>query len=448
MTRKAVHRLPPIVRLAGPFQEFLADRAVAGGLLLACAVIAVIVANSPWSAAYDAFWQTRISIRSGDFALSESLLHWVNDGLMAIFFLSVGLEIKREILVGELSSRSRALLPASAAVGGALAPAAIYLILNSGSAAAAGWGIPIATDIAFVLGVMAVLRDRVPASLQLFLSALAIADDILAVAVIAVFYTAAIDPLALGAAAALWLGLFGLNRLGVRAPLVYAIVGVALWLALLYSGVHATIAGILLAAAVPASTRLDEEGFLERAHTLLHRFARSRSRTARLKTKVEEQRAALQALETAVDQVQPPLHQIEHALQPWVGFAVLPLFALANAGVDLRGGYLAQSLNPVTLGVVLGLVAGKPLGILLGCWAMIRTGCAELPAGTDWRQMGGLACLGGIGFTMSLFVAHLAFGGMRREDAQIGILAGSLLAGLLGAWLLGRIHNSEMAGEV
>ncbi len=442
MIRKAVREHPPIVRLAGPFQEFLADRAIAAGLLLACALVALLVANSPWSAAYDAFWEAQISIRTGDFALADSLLHWVNDGLMAIFFLSVGLEIKREILVGELSSRSQALLPAAAAFGGAMVPAAMYAALNAGTGAAAGWGIPMATDVAFVLGVTTILRDRVPPQLQLFLTALAIADDILAVLVIALFYTTAIDPAALGAAVVLLLGLFGLNWLGVRSPLLYGVSGVALWLAVLYSGLHATIAGVLLAAAVPASTRLDEEGFLRRSRTLLYRFSRSRSRTDRMQQKTEEQQAALQALETAVDHVQPPLHQMEHALQPWVGFVVLPLFALANAGVKISGNLVADLMQPVTLGVALGLVAGKPLGILLASWLAIRAGCAELPRGTSWRQMRALACLGGIGFTMSLFVAHLAFGGVRREDAQIGILAGSLLAGLLGTWLLGRTRRS------
>ena len=441
MIRKAIRRHPPIVRLAGPFQQLLADRAIAAGLLLACAVLALLIANSPWSAAYDGFWQAPVSIRTGEFALSDTLLHWVNDGLMAIFFLSVGLEIKREILVGELSSRSRALLPAAAAFGGAIVPAAIYAAFNAGTGAAAGWGIPMATDVAFVLGVITILRDRVPSQLQLFLTALAIADDILAVLVIALFYTAAIDPAALGAAAMLLLGLFGLNWLGVRSPVVYGAGGIALWLAVLYSGLHATIAGVLLAAAVPASTRLDEESFLRRSRALLYRFSHSRSRADRLQRKTEEQQAALQALETAVDHVQPPLHQMEHALQPWVGFVVLPLFALANAGVRVHGHPVADLLQPVTLGVVLGLVAGKPLGILLASWLATRAGCAELPRGTSWRQMRALACLGGIGFTMSLFVAHLAFGGIRREDAQAGILAGSLIAGLLGTWLLGRTRR-------
>lgn len=427
-----VRRRPPIARIAGPFRAFLADRAVAGAVLLACAGLALVIANSPWSEAYDAFWSTHVSIRSGNYALSEMLVHWVNNGLMAVFFLSVGLEIKREVLVGELSTRGQAVLPAVAALGGALAPAAIYTALNAGGPGANGWGIPMATDVAFALGLVAILRDRVPASLQLFLAALAIADDLLAVLVIAAFYTKSLDPFALGVAAAILAGLFGMNRLGVRSPLAYGAAGVALWLAILYSGVHATIAGVLLAAAVPATTRLDEEGFLQRARALTRTFARSRRHHI---LKSEEQQEALQALETAVDHVQPPLHQMEHALQPWVGFVVMPLFALANAGVDLHGDALAGA-HPVALGVVLGLVAGKPVGILLGSWLAVHAGSARLPSGTNWRQLHGIAWLGGVGFTMALFVAHLAFQGPRLQFAKVGVLTGSLVAGTVGTWLL------------
>jgi NhaA family Na+:H+ antiporter len=275
--------------------------------------------------------------------------------------------------------------------------------------------------------------------LQLLLTALAIADDLLAIGLIAIFYTRTLDPVFLTAAGLVLLGLLGMNRLGVRSPLAYAIAGFALWLAVLYSGVHATIAGVLLAVAVPATTRLDEKGFLRRARTLVTRFARSRHQQV---MKSAEQQAALQDLETAVDHVQPPLHRMEHAIQPWVGFIVMPLFALANTGVDLRGVAPAEFANPVTLGIMAGLVCGKPLGILLGSWLATRARGVRLPPQTGWRHLCGIAWLGGIGFTMSLFIAQLAFGQEQLQYAKVGILAGSLLAGGIGTALLAKAKHS------
>jgi NhaA family Na+:H+ antiporter len=417
--------------------RFIHQEATSGILLLGCAVAALAWANSPWGASYFTLWQTPIAFRVGDFLLEKPLLLWINEGLMALFFFVIGLEIKRELLVGALSSPRRALLPLAAAVGGMLVPALIYTVLNAGTPTVRGWGIPMATDIAFSLGVLALLGTRAPLSLKVFLTALAIVDDMGAVLVIALFYS---EPLAwsyLGIGAGLLLVSALMGALGVRQPLVYALLGVALWLAFLKSGVHATVAGVLLAMTIPARTRIDLRSFTSLGRQILGQFERA---SAFPSTHVmnSQQQAAVQALELACRDVESPLQRLERALHPWVAFFVMPLFALANAGVVLDAQALRAELHPVSLGIVLGLLVGKPLGITLFAWLAVRLKLAVLPADLVWRHIVGVGLLGGIGFTMSLFIAQLAFPALEGEWlslAKVGILTGSLLAGL-GGWLV------------
>ena len=433
MTRSPVL---PVDRLLAPFREFARTSASGGVLLMAAAVVALIWANSPLADAYTELRATKVSIVVGDATFSESLLHLVNDGLMAIFFLVVGLEIKREVLVGELASRRRATLPIAAAVGGAVVPAVIFLAISGGGTAGRGWGVPMATDIAFALGVLALLGSRAPVGLRVFVAALAIVDDLLAVVVIALFYTADLSLPALAAAGGLLATLVAANRIGVRRPLVYALLGVALWIAVFASGIHATVSGVLLALTIPATTRLDSDAYVDQARHLIADFE---GRTVGGEdASTSEHHAALWELEAATERAQAPMLRIEHALHPWVAFLIVPLFALANAGVRLDVDLGSTLQQPIPLGVILGLVIGKQLGITLGAAAVVRAGLASLPAGVRWRHVYGAAWLGGIGFTMSLFIAGLAYGeGAAELDlAKVGILAASLIAGAGGLVIL------------
>lgn len=432
---------PPLIeRVLGPFQRF-AEMASAGGIvLLACTVVALGWANSPWAGTYHHLWEIPVTIGASGFALTLSLHQWVNDGLMAVFFFLVGLEIKREILVGELASRRTATLPIAAAAGGMIVPALLYTALNAGGPGADGWGIPMATDIAFALGVLALLGNRIPTGLKVFLAALAIADDLGAVLVIAIFYTAGLawTPLAWGGG--VLVVLLALNRLGVRHPITYAMLGVALWLAVLASGIHATIAGVLLALTIPARTRIDEDEFLQRAQGSLEDFRAASTADTSLLTN-RGQQEALHAIEMASDHAQAPLQKMEYALHGVVAFVVLPIFALANAGVPLTSGGLG---SPIALGIILGLVIGKPLGITFASWLVVRLGVAELPARVRWRMLHGAAWLGGIGFTMSIFISGLAFRDAAHHDtAKLGILSASLVAGITG-WALLRTTGSSV----
>jgi NhaA family Na+:H+ antiporter len=438
--------LPLIERVLGPFQRFFATSAAGGLVLLGATAVALAWANSPWAAAYHHLWETPVTIGAPGFGLTLSLHHWVNDGLMAVFFFLVGLEIKREVLVGELASRRTAALPVAAALGGMLVPAALYAALNAGGPGAAGWGVPMATDIAFALGILALLGDRVPGGLRVFLAALAIADDLGAVLVIAFFYTGAIDWGALGGAAAVLAALVGLNRAGARRPLTYALLGAALWVFVLASGIHATVAGVLLALTVPARTRIDEGEFLARAEASLADFRAADEPGTTVLTNHGHQ-AALQAIENAADAAQAPLQRMEHALHGVVAFVVMPVFALANAGVAL-GGAAAAARSPIAWGVVLGLALGKPLGITLASWLAVRAGAADLPSGVGWRHVHGAGWLGGIGFTMSLFVAGLAFADPAGLDvAKLGVFAASLVAGVVGYTLLHRGGRAPRGGR-
>jgi NhaA family Na+:H+ antiporter len=427
----------PIDGVLAPFREFAGSSVAGGVVLLVAAVVALVWANSPWAASYDALWATELGVELGPVSFSASLLHWINDGLMAIFFLVVGLEIKREVLVGELASVRRATLPIAAAIGGAVLPAVIYVGVVRSGEAMHGWGIPMATDIAFALGALALVGRRVPLGLRVFLTALAIADDLLAIGVIALFYSADLDVTALAAAGLVLVALVVANRLGARRPVVYGVLGVALWLAVYQSGVHATVAGVLLALTIPARTRLDDEAFVGRARVALDDFEEAARQGGH--ASVDEHHAALWELEDATEKAQAPMLRIEHALQSWVAFLIVPLFALANAGVSVRGDLVDMLLEPVTLGVLVGLVVGKQVGITLAAYAVVRLGLASLPDGVGWRHIYGVAWLGGIGFTMSLFIAGLAFGeGPMLAFAKVGILAASVVAGLGGYLVLRR----------
>jgi NhaA family Na+:H+ antiporter len=351
---------------------------------------------------------------------------------MAIFFFVIGLEIKREFLVGELASPRHAALPIAAAVGGMAIPAAIYALFNSGTPTERGWGIPMATDIAFAIGILTLLGKRVPLSLKVFLTALAIVDDLGAVVVIAMFYTETINWGSVFPGLVVLVVLMELNRQGVRHPLVYGVFGLGLWFAVLSSGIHATIAGVLLAMTIPSRARLDSDQFLAQSRATLEEFARAgHSREDEFIT--EAHQSALQALKSAAIHVQTPMERLEHSLHPAMRFVVMPLFALANAGVSFSGLGLEMLADPVVLGVFFGLVVGKQVGILSFAWLAVRLGAAALPAELRWRHVYGAAWLGGIGFTMSLFIANLAFAeSASLTSAKLGILAASLVAGGVG----------------
>ncbi len=437
----------PVDRLLAPFREFARTSASGGVLLLGAATVALIWANSPLAGVYTGLWATTISFGWGEVIVSESLLHLVNDGLMAIFFLVVGLEIKREVLVGELASLRRATLPIAAALGGAVLPAVIFLLVAGGGTSGRGWGVPMATDIAFALGVLALLGDRAPPGLRIFVAALAIVDDLLAVVVIAIFYTADLSLPALALAGMVLAALIAANRIGVRRPLVYASLGLGLWLAVFASGVHATVAGVLLALTIPATTRLDSDAYVEHARTLIADFE---GRTVGGEdASTSHHHAALWELEDATERAQAPMLRIEHALHPWVAFLIVPLFALANAGVRLDVDIVATLQQPTTLGVILGLVIGKQVGVTLGAALVVRLGFASLPDGVRWRHVYGAAWLGGIGFTMSLFIGTLAYGEASPdlELAKVGVLVATVIAGVGGfAILRGAASGEETSG--
>ena len=435
---------PLIERVLAPFQRFVQTESASGLVLLACTVLALAWANSRWAGSYEQLWETELTVRLGPLTGHSTLHHLINDGLMAVFFFLVGLEIKREMLAGELASIRQAALPIAAAAGGMIVPAVLYALVNGGTPGEPGWGVPMATDIAFALGVLALLGDRVPVGVRVFLAALAIVDDIGAVLVIAVFYSGGIAWSALALAGALVLLAVGANIAGVRHPWAYAAIGLVLWGAVLSSGIHATIAGVLLAMTIPARTRIDEESFLSRARNALSRFEAAHEPGASPLQDPEHQ-AAVQRLERLAEQLQPPLLRLERGLHGAVAFGIMPLFALANAGVPLGLTSVdAAGGMSVALGIALGLILGKPVGITLFAWVAVRLGAASLPHGITWRSIGGAGLLGGIGFTMALFIASLAFASAPGllVAAKLGILGASLVAGL-GGWLVLRRGSSH-----
>lgn len=372
-----------------PFQRFFKQEASSGIVLLVFAVVAMGLANSPWAAAYEEILHWKLSVGAGDFLLSMSLLHWINDGLMAVFFFVIGMEIKREFLFGELKSPSSTLLPIAAAVGGMVVPALLYTAFNIGRPTISGWGVSMATDIAFSLGVLAFAAPRAPRAVVVFLTALAIVDDLGGILVIALFYSSDLHGPSLLAGAAVLLVLFWLSRRNVQSVLLYLIGGGLLWYAFLQGGIHPTIAGVLLGFSIPAGTE-------------------------------ETHGASL-------------LRKLEHRLTPWSAFFVMPVFALSNAGIAIDGGSVGNLLTPVGLGIMTGLFLGKPLGIFLSAYGLIRLRVVALPAGVRTAHFLGAGMLGGIGFTMSLFIAALAFtDGQALMTAKTAVVAASVLSGLAG----------------
>jgi NhaA family Na+:H+ antiporter len=420
-------KLPPasVRKFTRPLEAFLAVESAGGVVLLVCTVVALVAANSPAAAAYEHLWHTPVWLDLGGWRLGGELGHFVvNDVLMTIFFFVVGLEIKREIVAGELRDPRKAALPVAAAVGGMVVPAGIYLALQGGTPAARGWGVPMATDIAFVVGVMALLGRRVPFGLKIMLLSLAIADDIGAVVVIAAFYSGSLAWGALGLAAAGFALVALLNRAGVRAVPAYLVVGAFVWLAVYKSGVHPTVAGVVLGLMTPASAWVGDKTLVEVLRDAL----------ARAPGDGDERFDTLRAVGYVAKEGLSPLSRLEHGLHPWVGFVIMPLFALANAGVAIRPAAVA---DPVAVAVALGLFVGKPVGIVLFAYLAVKARLATLPSGVGWWMMLGGGALGGIGFTMSLFVAGLAFDDPAHlTAAKVGILVGSTASAVLGAVLL------------
>lgn len=425
----------PIEQVLMPFQVFFRSQSTSGILLILGAAAALVWANSPWADSYMALWQTPFTVGFGAATLSKPVILWVNDGLMALFFFVVGLEIKREFLVGELSTRSHAVLPIAAAIGGMVVPASIFALVNMGEASISGWGIPMATDIAFALGILALLGDRVPYQIKIFLTAVAIVDDIGAILVIALFYTADISfAMLLAGAVCLALAFVG-NRLGVRSPFFYALTGCLLWFFVLKSGVHSTVAGVLMAFAIPSRTRCDAEAFSFNATRLLDDYRESVESDGSVLTN-QHMHSVLLSMQHVVTRAQTPLQRLEHALHPLVDLLIMPIFALANAGVVLSGGIDAQAV-PAALGTAIGLVLGKPIGIVLMVMLVIRFS-EGYPRGVTLKHFIGAGMLGGIGFTMSLFIATLAFGNSPEllTGAKTAILGASLAAGVGGFLVL------------
>lgn len=434
-------------RIVTPFDEFIHRETTSGMLLMGMALIALLLANSFIAEAYQHFLHTPLAISIGQWRIDMSLHHWVNDGLMALFFFVVGMELKREMLVGELADLRQAALPVIAAIGGMVMPALIYLAINHGGDAARGWGVPMATDIAFAVGALVLLASRVPKSLITFLVALAIADDLGAVVVIALFYTHKLAMGWLAVAVALVMLLFAFNLAGIRRVFPYFAVAVLLWYALLQSGVHATLAGVFCAFAIPARSKYDPALFGGRIKELLARYDASHPQDGNIMTN-EKLYSVVRTLEQGLRGVQTPLQRLEHFWHLPVAFMVIPVFALVNAGIPLQLGALGDTLShPVMLGVLLGLVLGKFVGITGACWLALRLGIGQLPGGTRFSQIAAVSVLGGIGFTMSIFIAELGFAEQPEYllMAKTGVLAASLLAGVSGyiwLWWLGRTENA------
>jgi NhaA family Na+:H+ antiporter len=423
-------RSSTLLRVFQPLERFLGTETRSSTLLLGVTLAALIVANSAASAGYHDLLHTYVKVAVGPWEIASSLAHWINDGLMAAFFLLVGLEIKREVVEGELATWRKAALPAIAAVGGMVVPAALYALVAGGP----GWGVPMATDIAFAIGVARLVGgSRVPIALVVFLTALAIIDDLGAILVIAIFYGHELNVGALAAAAGITAGLVAMNFAGVRLGAVYVLVGLLLWLAVFESGLHATLAGVIVGWSVPAARGASRDAILPVAQELV-------TIACDPNTVQDDVDAALDALEDTIDEVQSPLSELEHGLHPYVAFGVLPIFAFVNAGVAIEQVGWATLADPVTLGVIAGLFVGKPLGIVGASAIAVKAGLAELPAGVTWAHLLGAGCMGGIGFTMSLFIAALAFDSQPEAvvSAKLGILAASALSAAAGAVILGR----------
>ncbi|MEN0052284.1 MAG: Na+/H+ antiporter NhaA [Mucilaginibacter sp.] len=424
----------PIERITAPVNKFIHQEHTSGMVLFISVVIAIIWVNSPLQHFYHELWNNKFSLSFAGHSLDHTLHLWINDGLMAIFFFVIGLELKREFIAGELSSIKKASLPMVAALGGMLVPALIYFLINKGQASEHGWGIPMATDIAFALALLSIAGKHIPASVKVFLSALAVADDLGAVLVIALFYSShiALALLTIG----VWLLVILLigNKMGIRSVVFYLVIGFAVWVTFLLSGIHATIAGVLVAFTIPARTRINEKSYADSLRGLLLEFEKAIPNNSTLTT--PEQHDTIEQIKKLSTDAETPLQKIEFMLHPWVAFVVMPLFALANADTIIGPNFFSSLINPVSLGVTAGLLVGKFTGVLTATWFMVKFG-AQLPSKSTWKQMAGVALLAGVGFTMSLFISGLAFSQPEMVDqAKYGILLASLLSGILGVMVL------------
>lgn len=429
----------PIDYLIKPMSRFMNNSTASGIVLFIAAMAALIMANSPLSDFYKNLWEYKFTIGFDNFKISKTISHWINDGLMAMFFFVIGLELKREVLGGELSNPKDAILPIFAGFGGMLVPAAIYLLFNFGTETGSGWGIPMATDIAFALGIIYLLGDKVPLSLKIFLTALAIADDLGAVLVIAFFYTSHISYASLIIGAAFLGLLYAANKIGVRRPAFYGIVGVVgVWLAFLLSGVHATIAGVLAALTIPANVKIDDILFTKKLRQLAVSFENAEKNQISLITK--EQLEVIEDVQNYTKAAITPLQQIEHSLHPIVAFIILPLFAFANTGVEFSGNFTESLTSNITLGIIFGLIFGKFIGIVGVTKLIVFFKFAALPQGASWKQLYGVALLASVGFTMSLFITELAFSNPEQIiQAKFGILIASFIGGLSGYLILRQV---------
>jgi NhaA family Na+:H+ antiporter len=450
-TGKGIHNAPwerSFDRLLTPLEEFIHRQTTSGVLLMICAVIALVIANSPLHDQYEHLLHTEIGFNAGNFVFSLSIHHWINEALMAAFFFIMGLELKRELMVGELSSPKQALLPIMAAIGGMVVPALAYVAVNISSDGISGWGIPMATDIAFAIGALSLLGPRIPKSLITFLIALAIVDDLGAVAVIALFYTESIDLMALSAAIGFTLLLIALNLGGIRRPLPYAAVGSLLWVAMLASGIHATIAGIIVAFVIPIRPKFEPQLFIERVKESAINMQKTIADNADI-IHNNRFRSLVTSLADGVRLVQAPAQRLEHTLHLPVAYLVIPIFALANAGIPIDFSSFGEYLqHPIALGVLAGLLLGKPLGIAGFTWVTLKLGWADLPTGLNMNHILGVGLLGGIGFTMSIFIADLGFAGLPEDllMAKTGIILASAVAGFSGFfWLM--LHTKKTAAK-
>lgn len=434
---QVIQQIPRIKALVGPFQKFVRKVATGGVLLFASTIIALFWANISHDS-YHAVWHAELSLRLGPMEVTKSLQHWIDEALMTLFFFTVGLEIKRELLIGELASVKKSMLPVSAAAGGMVVPALIYTIFNHGTPTASGWGIPMATDIAFALAVIAVLGHRIPFGVRIFLSALAIADDIGAVLVIALFYTQTIAWQYLLVALLFLGGIIVANMLWVRYTLLYVLMGIGVWVAILGSGIHATVAGVIVALLIPAQGRYDTGTFIQKVFRFLEKIDCDSNSCGHTVLINQQHLTIIQNIELACHQTQTPLQRMLGALNSWVALVILPLFALANAGVYIVGLDIHQALvSPITLGVFFGLVIGKPLGIFSFTFGASKILHTPLSQEVTWLHILGASMLGGIGFTMSIFISGLSFAQPEYvELSKIGVIGGSILSGVLGLSLL------------
>ena len=421
-------RQPLIEPVLRPIAQFLHIEAAGGIVLLTCTALALVLANSRWSNQFAEIWETRAGFAIGPFELFKTLSHWINDGLMTIFFFLVGLEIKREIVFGELQELRKAALPAAAALGGMIAPALIYLLVIGGRPGHQGWGIPMATDIAFVVGFLTLLGSRIPFGLKILLLTLAIVDDIGAVLVIAIAYTEHTSLMVLLLGIAGFGVIYIFRRLGIRSVSVYVVAGAVIWLAFLKSGIHPTVAGVVLGLLTPATPWFAGPSLVKVADGVAKRL-----RDDEESDDMDHHEEAVQLITLTAHESVSPLDRLETALHPWVAFVIMPLFALANAGVKIE---LAAVSDPIALAVAVALVIGKPLGIVAFSWGAVRAGLARLPNGVNWKTLFGAGCLAGIGFTMSLFIAGLGLHGEQLRAGKIGTLLGSSLSAILGLALL------------